>query len=259
MKKILSIFISLLVFAYLPVSADEIHLKNGRIIKGKILKATEENIEYHPEGMEQAAILNKNEIEKIKYDNGRVVDISMYGKEKRELFFIDRIQLTGHNAYYGCGAMFGKGGVMFYSNESISEKEEESSLSQTYLVSLHLAAGSQYRPYLHIGYDFLYSIYDSIGTIYLTKHSVVCKYFPSERGFYIKGGAGMCNFNYDSYNDEFGVNEISISFTAGAGYHFNLGDPYFFGYNAEFTYYAVSTEYISNLATFNFYITLYFF
>lgn len=85
MKKLL--FVLVLIIAT-SVWADEIHLSDGRVFKGKIIRVTVKHIEYDPEGEKPFDLLPRGQIEKIVYDDGKVVFLNE-GKdapaiEKRE-------------------------------------------------------------------------------------------------------------------------------------------------------------------------------
>jgi hypothetical protein len=56
--------------------ADEIHLNDGQVIRGKILKVTERTIEYDPEGDEPFDVFPRGQIMKIVYDSGRTVNLN---------------------------------------------------------------------------------------------------------------------------------------------------------------------------------------
>ncbi len=76
MKKYLVIIFILCAAALLcagTVYADEIHLNDGTVIKGKIIQVTEKAIEYDPEGDEPFAMIPRGQIFKIVYDSGNVV------------------------------------------------------------------------------------------------------------------------------------------------------------------------------------------
>lgn len=70
MKKLL--FVLILVIAT-AAWADEIHLNDGRVFKGKIIRVTVKHIEYDPEGEKPFDLLPRGQIEKIVYDDGKVV------------------------------------------------------------------------------------------------------------------------------------------------------------------------------------------
>ncbi len=73
------VFLSSLVLAVLfsgNVFADEIYLNDGSVVKGKILRVTEKNIEYDPDGDRPFAIFPNGQISKIVYDDGKVMQIS---------------------------------------------------------------------------------------------------------------------------------------------------------------------------------------
>ena len=71
MNKLLSILF-LLSFT-IAASADEIHLQNGEILRGKIIQVTPQNIEYDPEGTRVFDMVPRGQISKIVYDDGSTV------------------------------------------------------------------------------------------------------------------------------------------------------------------------------------------
>lgn len=72
-----SIIIVTLFFTLNNVLADEIYLKSNNILKGKVIKVTEFIVEYDPQGDKPFAVVPKDKIRKIVYDNGKVVNFSI--------------------------------------------------------------------------------------------------------------------------------------------------------------------------------------
>ena len=72
-KTVIVVFIFLWGSALL---ADEIHLNDGQVIRGKILKVTERTIEYDPEGDEPFDVFPRGQIMKIVYDSGKTVNLN---------------------------------------------------------------------------------------------------------------------------------------------------------------------------------------
>jgi hypothetical protein len=68
-----SILFSLFFITSSSVFADYIHLKDGTLLKGKVLKVTDSSIEYDPEGDIPFDTVNRSNAEKIVYDNGKTV------------------------------------------------------------------------------------------------------------------------------------------------------------------------------------------
>ncbi|MBP7603366.1 MAG: hypothetical protein KBA15_05530 [Spirochaetes bacterium] len=60
--------------------ADEIHLNDGQVIRGKVLKVTERTIEYDPEGDEPFDVFPRGQIQKIVYDSGKTVFLNEGGE-----------------------------------------------------------------------------------------------------------------------------------------------------------------------------------
>jgi hypothetical protein len=56
--------------------ADEIHLNDGTVVKGAIIRITDRHIEYDPEGESPFDIFPRGQIAKIVYDSGRVVELN---------------------------------------------------------------------------------------------------------------------------------------------------------------------------------------
>lgn len=74
--------------------ADEIHLKDGTVIKGKIIRVTEKSIEYDPEGEIPFDIYPREKALKLKYDNGTVVQLAPgVDKDKSDSGSNDRLYL----------------------------------------------------------------------------------------------------------------------------------------------------------------------
>ncbi len=61
---------------------DEIHLKDGTVLKGKISKVTNKYIAYDPEGIKEFDLYPMGQIEKFVYADGKTVLIN-YEKDKR--------------------------------------------------------------------------------------------------------------------------------------------------------------------------------
>lgn len=70
------LFFTLIITSASSVFADYIHLKNGTLLQGKVLKVTDSSIEYDPEGSIPFDTINRADVEKIVYDNGKSVIIS---------------------------------------------------------------------------------------------------------------------------------------------------------------------------------------
>lgn len=88
MKKICFYIISNLVFLLLfiinNIYADEIHLKSGILINGKILRVTAEFIEYDPAGNRPFDMIPRDQVEKIVYDDGSFVNFNENKSPKTE-------------------------------------------------------------------------------------------------------------------------------------------------------------------------------
>lgn len=91
MKKLLFVLILTIATA---AWADEIYLSDGRVFKGKIIRVTAKHIEYDPEGEKPFDILPRGQIEKIVYDDGKVVFLDE-GKDAPAIEERDEID-TGH-------------------------------------------------------------------------------------------------------------------------------------------------------------------
>ncbi len=78
MKK--AVLLLLVFFSLQTLYADEIHLNSGKIIKGRIIRVTENSVEYDPEGEIPFNILKRKSVSKLKYDSGLEVVISGDGK-----------------------------------------------------------------------------------------------------------------------------------------------------------------------------------
>lgn len=57
--------------------ADEIYLSNGDVLRGNIIQITDDRVEYDPDGVRVFDVVEKNRVEKIRYDNGRVVSYKL--------------------------------------------------------------------------------------------------------------------------------------------------------------------------------------
>lgn len=62
------------------LTADEIHLNDGQVIRGKIVRVTERTIEYDPEGDEPFDVFPRGQILKIVYDSGKTVFLNEGGE-----------------------------------------------------------------------------------------------------------------------------------------------------------------------------------
>lgn len=55
------------------INADEIYLKDGTVLKGKIIKVTPDAVEYDPEGDIPLRVVQKEKAVRFKYDDGKEV------------------------------------------------------------------------------------------------------------------------------------------------------------------------------------------
>ncbi len=76
-KKILQL-LAFIIFISTSIHADEIHLIDGTIINGKIVKVTPQSLEYKLSGREDNYSLYRNKISKIKYDDGKIIKFSVF-------------------------------------------------------------------------------------------------------------------------------------------------------------------------------------
>ena len=60
----------------LPLMADEIHLNDGTIIRGRIIQVTPDNIEYDPDDNRNFSLVPRGQIKKLVYDDGNVVELN---------------------------------------------------------------------------------------------------------------------------------------------------------------------------------------
>lgn len=95
MIKILSSLIlsSLFIISYSPdARADEIRLKDGTIITGKIIQVTTRNIEYNPDGPRPFELIERDMVVEIIYSDGLRVNLTESDEEKsgRGGTFIDK-------------------------------------------------------------------------------------------------------------------------------------------------------------------------
>jgi hypothetical protein len=80
--KTIYMLLLIVIFGATHVYADEIYLKDKRIIKGKVLKITAENIEYDPEGGIPFAIVKRDKVHKIIYNNNNSKKIFVTKRNK---------------------------------------------------------------------------------------------------------------------------------------------------------------------------------
>jgi hypothetical protein len=73
MKK--AIFTMIIVAFAASAYADRIFLKDGEIIKGTIIQITDTSVEYDPEGERAFDVIDRKNIVKVQYDDGKVVNI----------------------------------------------------------------------------------------------------------------------------------------------------------------------------------------
>lgn len=70
-----AVLILLMVFGRNSI-ADQIHLKDGSIINGKIIQVTPKTIEFDPEGSRPFDVLVRDQVIMIKYDDGTTVNLN---------------------------------------------------------------------------------------------------------------------------------------------------------------------------------------
>ncbi len=75
MKKIIYI-ITFIFLSSMSLAADQIYLRDSKIINCKILQVTNTRVEYDPEGDIPFLAVNRDNVEKIVYDNGTAVKIN---------------------------------------------------------------------------------------------------------------------------------------------------------------------------------------
>ncbi len=56
-----------------PVFADEIHLQDGSIYRGRIIQVTPQHVEYDPDGPRAFDIIPRGQIQKLVYDDGNTI------------------------------------------------------------------------------------------------------------------------------------------------------------------------------------------
>jgi hypothetical protein len=71
MKK--AIMSAIFIITSASLMADEIYLSNGDVVRGKIIQITDDRVEYDPDGARVFDVVEKNRVEKIRYDNGKVM------------------------------------------------------------------------------------------------------------------------------------------------------------------------------------------
>jgi hypothetical protein len=90
--------------------ADEIHLKDGGVVKGRIVNITESLVEYSPEGSAEHKTVARKEIDRIDYSDGRVVYIAEKREPQEEVKFEPKLQTGGfHDSYVRIAGFFGFG------------------------------------------------------------------------------------------------------------------------------------------------------
>ncbi len=97
MKQYVIIFI-MFVLALGELFADEIYLKDGTSINGKIINISEDSIEYNPEGDLPFDLIEKSSVERVKYDDGRELNIRTNDKSRISRFMDDvksKLSTTG--------------------------------------------------------------------------------------------------------------------------------------------------------------------
>jgi hypothetical protein len=90
-----TIFYTLLILTgfYGLLFADEIYMNDLRVIKGKIIQVTDNNVEFSQEG-KPLLIVPRDQVFKIKYDNGQVVQIAD-AKGQDKIFLKDGSVIKG--------------------------------------------------------------------------------------------------------------------------------------------------------------------
>ncbi|TFH40837.1 MAG: hypothetical protein E4G96_06755, partial [Chrysiogenales bacterium] len=73
MKKRFLVLSVILIFFSAVVYADEIYLNDGSVLKGAIIQVTEREIEFDPDGERAFDVVDRREVTRIVYGDGRVV------------------------------------------------------------------------------------------------------------------------------------------------------------------------------------------
>ncbi|MBP7738346.1 MAG: hypothetical protein KA369_20395 [Spirochaetes bacterium] len=75
MKKI-CLILGMMLF-HSAIFADQLFLKDGSILKGKIIRITEHDVEYDPEGPRVFDVVDRSSVAQILHDNGKTVSAEM--------------------------------------------------------------------------------------------------------------------------------------------------------------------------------------
>jgi hypothetical protein len=119
-----SFFVTVFIIALFSITsnADELYLKDSKVIKCKIIRITDNNIEYAEQNGNPFLILPKNQVSKIIYENGDVFQIT----EDNEVKQIATIppkekKINTSESKYKCYITLPSGGLGYNSNPDIGK------------------------------------------------------------------------------------------------------------------------------------------
>jgi hypothetical protein len=109
-------------------------------------------------------------------------------------------------------------------------------------VSLNLKVGATISPTLLLGFDISavrsqVSESGATAAAQISNYDVVATYFPMQKGFFVRGGAGLTRFSYEEEAGGFSYSNDTSGFNVlgGVGYAFWLGRQFNLTLNADFS------------------------
>lgn len=253
MKYRFAIIILIIVYSSF-LFADQIIFVRGKHIDGVITAVSDTSVEYVDNQSQSVQSVNRDEVDRIVYSNGKVVQISDYNS---------LIKLLSR-LYFGIGLGSGRGGWSFSdSSKSFSiGKQKVIGVDDDLCYSMNLGAGYVIDPIYHIGIElnFIDGYKDSLSEKLIYNWMIMTTFLPFEKGFLVKCGAGYSGIQLqdESLNGKY-YSESGAGFLAGVGYAFELKDSNFLCLNFDCSYqaYRFMPSTISNSYYWSMYVSMY--
>ncbi|MDH5720733.1 MAG: autotransporter outer membrane beta-barrel domain-containing protein [Spirochaetia bacterium] len=250
--KIFSFILFFFIF-YSNLFSDEIRLKDGSTIKGKVLRVSANNVEYDPEGDIPFDMVPRSSIKNIVYDNDKIInfDDSLTATDETDTPDSSNTKEQKSSWYLGFGLGSGDGAYSLASGNEVTFDDWFEGLDTGPKIAIQLGVGAIILNDFHLGFDM--SALSQNGTykdyfgnidaqLQINNYLLSLSYFPYTTGLFIKAGLGASVISSNIKIEAFGMNETyndsfgGFSGLIGAGYYIWLGDTFNLGINLEYSH-----------------------